>query len=449
MLGEAVKMRVARLLRLGRSAGACLLLLALAQCSLGGGGYFGAPGRGGDPFEMLAKMAQQNRAARPPAGDAPKTTEQILARQRTTQEQALADAEKRHGPNHPTVASNLAQLGGTYRQLGRYAEAEAMLKRALVIQEKTTADPEMAATLDELARVYVAQGRYGEAEPLLKRSVAIYEEALGPDGTRVRADLSEASAAAGLMPTADLSLPNPEVVMMPSALSSLGEIYAAEGRYDDAERVFKRAAALTDKLFPDLGDAASYGSLFSLASIYAAQDRDTEAEALLKRTLAVQQQWSKQWSAQVDNMMGNLTQEMCESQDMSTMPPAAFQSGFMPCDIDGQPNRGWFKQLQERAAAWQLTDTTLEQTVAASQDVFRAGVLDALAQVYARERRDGEAAPLFDEAVALREQALGPTHPDLAVTLAHRAALYMQEQRPADAIRDARRSSEILRDRAG
>ena len=334
-------------------------------------------------------------------------------------------------------------MGSTYRQLGRYAEAEALLKRALVTQEKTTADPEMAATLDELARVYAAQGRYAEAEPLLKRSIGIYEEALGPDGANVRTKLSDIASTAGLVPSDNLSMPNPDVAAMPMALTSLGQIYAAQGRYGDAELAFKRAETLTAKLFPEQGDASTYASLFSLASIYAAQGRDAEAEALLKRTLAVQQQWSTQWRGQMEKTMGDLVEDLCTSSDMpiGAMSASAFQSGMMPCDVDGQPNRDWFKQLEAQAAAW--TGKSVEQSIRDSQNVFRADVVDALAQVYAHERRDSEAAPLYDEVVALREKALGPTHPDLAVALAHRAALYSQEARPADAIRDIRRSSEF------
>ena len=206
---------------------------------------------------------------------------------------------------------------------------------------------------------------------------------------------------------------------------------------------------MTAKLFPEQGDASTYASLFSLASIYAAQGRDAEAEALLKRTLAVQQQWSTQWRGQMEKTMGDLVEDLCTSSDMpiGAMSASAFQSGMMPCDVDGQPNRDWFKQLEAKTAAW--TGKSVEQSIRDSQNVFRADVVDALAQVYAHERRDSEAAPLYDEVVALREKALGPTHPDLAVALAHRAALYSQEERPADAIRDIRRSSEILRDRAG
>ncbi len=39
----------------------------------------------------------------------------------------------------------------------------------------------MAKSLNNLAGLYHAQGRYAEAEPLYQRSLVIYEKALGPE----------------------------------------------------------------------------------------------------------------------------------------------------------------------------------------------------------------------------------------------------------------------------
>ena len=69
-----------------------------------------------------------------------------------------------------------------YLAQGRYAEAEALHKRALAIREKALGPDhaDVALSLNNLAALYVAQGRYAEAEPLYKRSLAIQEKALAP-----------------------------------------------------------------------------------------------------------------------------------------------------------------------------------------------------------------------------------------------------------------------------
>jgi tetratricopeptide (TPR) repeat protein len=72
----------------------------------------------------------------------------------------------------------------------------------------------LAAKLNDQAESYKEEGRYADAEPLYKRVLAIIEKALGPD--------------------------HPNVAL---ALNDLAELYSAEGRYADAEPLYKRALA--------------------------------------------------------------------------------------------------------------------------------------------------------------------------------------------------------------
>jgi tetratricopeptide (TPR) repeat protein len=70
-----------------------------------------------------------------------------------------------------------------YRYQGRLAEAEALLKEALGISEKSLGDhhPDVAVALNNLAVVYRHQTRYRDAEPLYRCALAIDESALGPN----------------------------------------------------------------------------------------------------------------------------------------------------------------------------------------------------------------------------------------------------------------------------
>src|SRR5262249_1183253 len=74
--------------------------------------------------------------------------------------------------------NNLAEL---YRDQGRYADAEPLPQRALVILEQTLGPghPDVAASLNGLALLYHTQGRYAQAEPLYQRALAIVEHVLG------------------------------------------------------------------------------------------------------------------------------------------------------------------------------------------------------------------------------------------------------------------------------
>src|SRR5271170_1153504 len=89
-------------------------------------------------------------------------------------------------------AAALGQQAIAFYQLGQYAEAEPLHKRALAIREKALGPdhPDVATILNNLTRIYQAQGRYTEAEPDFKRALAIWEKALGPDHPNVGSGLN-------------------------------------------------------------------------------------------------------------------------------------------------------------------------------------------------------------------------------------------------------------------
>jgi tetratricopeptide (TPR) repeat protein len=82
--------------------------------------------------------------------------------------------EKAFGPDHPEVAYSLNSLAGLYQDQRRYADAEALYKRALAIREKAVGPqhPEFAASLNDLADLYKDQGRYADALGIVQRNIA-------------------------------------------------------------------------------------------------------------------------------------------------------------------------------------------------------------------------------------------------------------------------------------
>jgi CHAT domain-containing protein/tetratricopeptide (TPR) repeat protein len=165
------------------------------------------------------------------------------------------------GADHPEVAKGLNNLALLYNTQGRYAEAEALQKRALAIKEKRVgADkPTVAASLDNLASLYSEQGRYAEAKVLTTRAVAIYEKSLGKE--------------------------HPSVA---GALNNLGNLYLDDGKYADAEALLQRALAIDEKaLGPEHHLVAAL--LTNLANAKTRQDGNADAELLLRRAAAIQE----------------------------------------------------------------------------------------------------------------------------------------------------------------
>ena len=143
---------------------------------------------------------------------------------------------------------------------GQYADAIPLAERSLAIREKALGPdhPDVATALNNLAELYESQGRYAEAEPLYKRSLAIREKALGPDHPDVghvpqqpgRAVPEPRAATPRPSRSTSASLAIREKALGPdhpdvaTSLNNLAALYQSQGRYAEAEPLYKRALAI-------------------------------------------------------------------------------------------------------------------------------------------------------------------------------------------------------------
>jgi tetratricopeptide (TPR) repeat protein len=80
----------------------------------------------------------------------------------------------------------------------------------------------------------------------------------------------------------------PDAPNVGQSLNNLARLYQYEGKYDQAEPLYKRALAIEEKVSgPNHADIAF--NLDSLAALYRIQHRYAEAEALLKRSLTIRE----------------------------------------------------------------------------------------------------------------------------------------------------------------
>lgn len=174
---------------------------------------------------------------------------------------ALAIKEKTLGPDHPNVAYSVENLAQVHRNLGHFAESEALHTRALAIREKTLGrdHPDVGLSLHGLANVYRDQARSDQSEALLTRALTIWGKTLDPE--------------------------HPHVA---HGLNLLALVYRDQGRYDDAEALHERALSIFEKAF---GHDHLYVAtpLHNLAQLYCRQERYVEAEPLLARVLEIRE----------------------------------------------------------------------------------------------------------------------------------------------------------------
>src|SRR5262249_24126179 len=96
---------------------------------------------------------------------------------------AALDSDREVGSENTLDARPLNNLALQYHAEGRYAEAESLYKRGLLLLEQSLGPdhPALGAALGNLAALYQDQARYAEAERLCQRSIVILEKAFGPD----------------------------------------------------------------------------------------------------------------------------------------------------------------------------------------------------------------------------------------------------------------------------
>jgi serine/threonine-protein kinase len=218
--------------------------------------------------------------------------------QRTATEAFVARA----GDNELLRAEMWTQLGTTAWSLGRFAEAEELLGRALAAREKSLGpkDPDVAESLEALGNVLADQGRYADARARLERAVAIREEALGPRHPRTASARNDLG-----MLLRDLGKPKEALAHFELALGvfeeSLGAEHADVGRilnniglaHSDlndnagAEPFFRRALAIKEKALGPTHPSTAL-TLSNLGAVLVELGKGADARPLLERALEIQ-----------------------------------------------------------------------------------------------------------------------------------------------------------------
>jgi tetratricopeptide (TPR) repeat protein len=215
--------------------------------------------------------------------------------------ETLLEHTQSRGVDAPPTALMINQFGMFLYARADYAQAESLIRRALVIIEKDLGPdhPNVAKVLGNLAQLLQATSRLSEAEPLIRRALAIVEGGLGPDHPDVATGLNNL---AGLLQDADRPLQAEPLIRRalvidergsasdhPSIardLNNLAGLLQATGRLSEAEPLYRRALAIEEK---GLGlDHPNVGRVLNnLAQLLQDTNRPLEAELFYQRALAI------------------------------------------------------------------------------------------------------------------------------------------------------------------
>jgi CHAT domain-containing protein len=170
--------------------------------------------------------------------------------------------ERLRGPDDPTVASALANLGSVYVSSAQYDKAVETLTRALSIQEKRLAPNHAALATPSfnLAAVYFSRGDFDAAEKLFQRALSIDQQNLAPGHP-----------------------------LLATRLMGLAEVLRLKGEYERADPLYEQAFTIREHALgpthPQVADALIGRSLLRWAT-----SNFSDAVTLLARGAALREQ---------------------------------------------------------------------------------------------------------------------------------------------------------------
>lgn len=326
---------------------------------------------------------------------------------------ALAIRDRVLGANHPDTLTSLSLLVGLYISTGANAKAEPVLIRELAARERILgADhPDTATSMNYLGAVYRSMGKFSKAEPLLARALAIRIKVLGEE--------------------------HPDTA---SSLNNLAAVYISMGAYTKAEPLCLRAIAIYEKVVgPETQETAN--SLQNLAALYRLTGEYAKAETLNVRALAISKKVSGPAHPRTLESMNNLavlytvTGAYAQAEtlllDAITLSIAASKKG-----PQAQPATAihWTMHdlgaLYESMGAYDKAELVYVRALAFAEQALgpdhpdTAISLYSLAGRYVLTGRYAKAEPLLVRALNLKEKSLGPEHPEVAAIINTLAILY-------------------------
>jgi len=206
----------------------------------------------------------------------------------------------------PEVADVMLVLAHTYRELGRYKEAEAQIDLAQAIFEAGAAQTGtgMARCLACRGNLLYELGRFAEAEPLLNRALELAEQSEDPDPLEIADYLDTLVELYGLQGRFDLAaqysrrayeicwreLPTGHPQLLGSAWNQAW-IQEHKGQYAKAAELLRYCMVMYDRNFGRNNRVAAEVR-YHLGTIYHSMERYDEAEALLREARDILRQYS-------------------------------------------------------------------------------------------------------------------------------------------------------------
>jgi eukaryotic-like serine/threonine-protein kinase len=326
-------------------------------------------------------------------------------------------------------ARMLGVLGRTYRSLGAYERAEALLSEAVETARIAhgTDHAEVGVALNALANLYLDLRRPAEADPLHRQALDLRRGALGSDHPRVIESMNNLAA----------------------ALQDLG-------RLDEAEPLYDEVLAFHRQLDPP--DLSAYADALNGRTVLALRKDDMEAALPLAReTLEINRRLLGTRHPRVGQSLNNLAQVLSRTGALDEAEYLFREALALNREVLGSehPNvaggamnlAGVLLRLGRYDEAEPLYLEALEthRTVLGERHPVVAMSLSNYADLLNRRGEHARAEMLYREALGINRDAFGPTHRDVGMVTARLAGSLCPQGRVDEGAAAYQEALEILR----
>ena len=282
------------------------------------------------------------------------------AEARDALERSLALRRGALGERHLEVVGAMYQLADALRREGRYADAAAMSQRAVVLRETLppAGMPDLGALLTQLAGLHIYLSDLPRADTLAHRALEVRRATLTPDDTLVIA-----------------------------SVQYLGAVARYTGQLDSAERHYRDAIAMRERVQGPDDPAVAYTMVRLADILWEERERPDDARALYERALPVMR---------------------------AALGPS--HPTVLAAESD-------FGMLRAQQGAVEEAERLQRRVLAAYRARYgpthpsTVGALGRVAHALTHAGRHAEAEVLQRQEVALMRERLGPRHPALAPRL--------------------------------
>ncbi|KAF1346346.1 kinesin light chain 3 [Lizonia empirigonia] len=317
------------------------------------------------------------------------------------------------GDEHPDTLTSMANLAATYRNQGRWNEAEKLEVQVMETRKRVLGDehPDMLTSMANLAATYRNQGRWNEAEKLFVQVMETTKRVLGdkhPDTLTSMANLASTYWNQGRWNEAEklfvqvmettkrvLGDEHPDTL---TSMANLAATYRNQGRWNEAEKLFVQVMETRKRV---LGDKhpSTLTSMANLASTYWNQGRWNEAEKLFVQVMETRKRVLGDKHPSTLTSMANLASTYW--------------------------NQGRWNEAEKLFV--QVMETTKRVLGDEHPDMLTS--MANLAATYRNQGRWNEAEKLFVQVMETTKRVLGDEHPDMLTSMANLAATYRNQGR--------------------